>query len=54
MVTKNVFVIHGSLDDPNSDNGAFINKPALVIANTGVIIVDTSSSVAIGTMYSNV
>jgi glyoxylase-like metal-dependent hydrolase (beta-lactamase superfamily II) len=50
MVTKNVFVIHGSLDDPNSDNGGFINNPGFVIANTGVIIVDPGSSAAIGEM----
>jgi glyoxylase-like metal-dependent hydrolase (beta-lactamase superfamily II) len=50
MVTKNVFVIHGSLDDPNSENNAFINNPGFVIANTGVIIVDPGSSAAIGEM----
>tara|TARA_R110002049_G_scaffold201885_1_gene372509 strand:- start:4587 stop:5561 length:975 start_codon:yes stop_codon:yes gene_type:complete len=50
MVTDNVFVIHGSLDDPNPDNGGFINNPGFVIANTGVIIIDPGSSAAIGEM----
>lgn len=50
MVTKNVFVIHGSLEDPNSDNGGFINNPGFVIANTGVIIIDPGSTAAIGEM----
>jgi glyoxylase-like metal-dependent hydrolase (beta-lactamase superfamily II) len=53
MVTENVYVIHGSMDDPNPENRGFINNPGFVIANTGVIIVDPGSSAAIGEMLLN-
>jgi len=50
MVTEDIFVIQGAIEDPNPDNGGFINNPGFVIANSGVIVIDPGGSKAIGEM----
>ena len=50
QVTENVYVIHGPLDMPNPENQGFMNNPAFVITNDGIVIVDPGSSVQTGEM----
>jgi glyoxylase-like metal-dependent hydrolase (beta-lactamase superfamily II) len=49
-VAPGVFVIHGPLDYPNPENRGFINNPAFVVTETGVVVVDPGSSVQTGEM----
>ena len=39
-VANKVFVIHGPLTEPNEINQGFMNNPALIVGNTGLIVVD--------------
>jgi glyoxylase-like metal-dependent hydrolase (beta-lactamase superfamily II) len=50
QVTENVYVIHGPLSMPNPENQGFMNNPAFVITNDGIVIVDPGSSVQTGEM----
>ena len=50
QVTENVYVIHGPLDMPNPKNQGFMNNPAFVITNDGIVVVDPGSSVQTGEM----
>ena len=47
-IAKNVFVIHGPVDTPSVDNQGFMNNPAMVIGETGVIVIDPGSAYHIG------
>ncbi len=47
-VASRTYVIHGPLGQPTPDNQAFINNPAFVITNAGVVVIDPGSSVQIG------
>jgi len=49
-VADNVYVIHGPLSLPNPQNQGFMNNPAFVIGDTGVVVVDPGSSVQVGEM----
>ena len=50
QVTENVYVIHGPLGMPNPENQGFMNNPAFVITNDGIVIIDPGSSVQTGEM----
>ena len=50
QVTDNVYVIHGPLGMPNPENQGFMNNPAFVITNDGIVVVDPGSSVQTGEM----
>ncbi len=50
QVTENVYVIHGPLGMPNPENQGFMNNPAFVITNDGIVVIDPGSSVQIGEM----
>ena len=49
-VAENVYVIHGSLDFPNSVNQGFMNNPVFVVSEGGVVLIDPGSSVQTGRM----
>lgn len=49
-VAPGVFVIHGPLDYPNPKNQGFMNNPAFLVTDTGVVVVDPGSSVQTGEM----
>ncbi|MCG7960807.1 MAG: MBL fold metallo-hydrolase [Candidatus Thiodiazotropha taylori] len=49
-ITKGVFVIHGPLGVPSVQNQGFINNPAFIVGEKGVLVIDPGSSVQIGEM----
>ena len=49
-VSDHVWVIHGPLELPNEKNEGFMNNPAFVVANNGVVVIDPGSSVHTGNM----
>jgi glyoxylase-like metal-dependent hydrolase (beta-lactamase superfamily II) len=50
LVAPNLYVIHGPVDYPNPGNQGFMNNPAFLVAESGVIVVDPGSSVQTGEM----
>jgi len=49
-VSSHVYVIHGPLELPNENNEGFMNNPAFVITDDGVVVIDPGSSVHTGNM----
>lgn len=49
-ITPRVFVLHGPKGLPSVANKGFMNNPAFIIGDKGVIVVDPGSSVYIGRM----
>ena len=49
-VSSHVYVIHGPLELPNENNEGFMNNPAFIITNGGVVVIDPGSSVHTGNM----
>ncbi len=49
-VADGVYVIHGPLGEPSVENQGFMNNPAFIITQTGVVVVDPGSSVQSGEM----
>ncbi|MCG7872436.1 MAG: MBL fold metallo-hydrolase [Candidatus Thiodiazotropha lotti] len=49
-ITKGVYVIHGPLGVPSVENQGFINNPAFIVGEQGILVVDPGSSVQIGEM----
>jgi glyoxylase-like metal-dependent hydrolase (beta-lactamase superfamily II) len=49
-VADGVYVIHGPTSYPSPENQGFMNNPAFVIGETGVVVVDPGSSVQVGEM----
>ena len=47
-VGANVSVMHGSLAEPNVSNQGFMNNPAIVVSNNGVILIDPGSTLGVG------
>lgn len=50
QVSSHVWVIHGPLEIPNVRNRGFMNNPAFIIAEKGVIVVDPGSTAEVGEM----
>ena len=50
QVTDGVYVIHGPLGEPSVKNQGFMNNPAFIVTQTGVVVVDPGSSVQTGEM----
>jgi len=50
QVADDVYVIHGPLGMPNPENQGFMNNPAFIVGETGVVVVDPGSSVQVGEM----
>ncbi len=47
-LAQNVYVMHGPLDEPNVANQGFMNNPAIIVSDNGVIIVDPGSTLGVG------
>ncbi len=47
-VAEGVHVIHGPLGLPNPENQGFMNNPAFVVGEDGVVVVDPGSSLQVG------
>ena len=52
-VSQHVYVIHGPKEMPNPGNRGFMNNPAFIVADKGVIIVDPGSTEEVGRMVLN-
>lgn len=50
QVAPGLYVIHGPVGYPSPENQGFMNNPAFLITNDGVIVVDPGSSVQTGEM----
>ena len=50
QVAEHTYVIHGPLETPNPKNRGFMNNPAFIIADKGVIVIDPGSSYEAGSM----
>jgi len=50
QVADRTYVIHGPMEQPTPENKAFINNPAFVLTDAGVVVVDPGSSVYVGDM----
>ncbi len=49
-VSDHVYVIHGPLELPNAENEGFMNNPAFIVTDNGVVVIDPGSSVHTGNM----
>jgi glyoxylase-like metal-dependent hydrolase (beta-lactamase superfamily II) len=49
-VAPGVYVIHGPKELPSPDNQGFMNNPAFIVTDQGVVVVDPGSSVQVGEM----
>lgn len=50
QVANKVWVIHGPLGFPSVENQGFMNNPAFVLTDAGVVVIDPGSSTAAGEM----
>jgi glyoxylase-like metal-dependent hydrolase (beta-lactamase superfamily II) len=50
LVAPGLYVIHGPVAYPTPENQGFMNNPAFLVIDTGVIVVDPGSSVQTGEM----
>nr|CRH07724.1 Conserved protein of unknown function. Putative Beta-lactamase domain protein [Candidatus Magnetococcus massalia] len=50
QVAKDIYVIHGPLGMPSVANQGFMNNPAFVVTNQGVVVIDPGSSLQAGRM----
>ncbi len=48
QVSKHIYVVHGTQELPNPKSRGFMNNPAAILTNNGVIIIDPGSSTEIG------
>ena len=48
QVSKHIYVVHGTQELPNPKSRGFMNNPAAIFTNNGVIIIDPGSSTEIG------
>jgi len=49
-ISNHVYVIHGPLELPNENNEGFMNNPAFIVTESGVVVIDPGSSVHTGNM----
>jgi glyoxylase-like metal-dependent hydrolase (beta-lactamase superfamily II) len=49
-VAPGVYVIHGPKELPTPENQGFMNNPAFIVSDEGVVVVDPGSSVQVGEM----
>jgi len=50
QVSPSVYVIHGPLATPDPENQGFMNNPAFVVGDSGIIVIDSGSTVQVGDM----
>lgn len=49
-VAEGIYVIHGPLGVPSPENQGFMNNPAFIVSEEGVVVVDPGGSVQVGEM----
>jgi glyoxylase-like metal-dependent hydrolase (beta-lactamase superfamily II) len=49
-VADNIYVVHGPLEMPTPENKGFMNNPAFIVAEKGVVVIDPGSTVNVGKM----
>jgi len=50
QVSPSTYVIHGPVASPNPENQGFMNNPAFNVGDTGIIVIDSGSTVQVGDM----
>jgi glyoxylase-like metal-dependent hydrolase (beta-lactamase superfamily II) len=50
-ITKNFYVIHGPLNEPNELNEGFINNPALIVGKKSLVVIDPTGSYQSGKKF---
>lgn len=50
QIAPGVYVIHGPTELPSPSNQGFMNNPAFVVTDEGVVVIDPGSSVQVGEM----
>ena len=50
QVSPGVYVIHGPTELPSPSNQGFMNNPAFIVNDAGVVVIDPGSSVQVGEM----
>jgi len=48
VLTQDVYVMHGPNTEPNVANRGFMNNPAVVVSDNGVILIDPGSTLGVG------
>ena len=47
-IADRVYVMHGPLGEPSKDNQGFMNNPAFIESQSGLILIDPGSTLQIG------
>ncbi len=47
-ITEKLYVMHGPLQEPNKANTGFMNNPAIIISDNGIIVIDPGSTYPVG------
>lgn len=50
QIVPGVYVIHGPTELPSPSNQGFMNNPAFIVTDSGVVVIDPGSSVQVGEM----
>jgi len=50
QIAPGVYVIHGPTELPSPSNQGFMNNPAFIVTDAGVVVIDPGSSVQVGEM----
>ncbi len=50
QVSPSTYVIHGPVTLPTPENQGFMNNPAFVVGDSGIIVIDSGSTVQVGDM----
>jgi len=48
QISASSYVIHGSLETPTPGNQGFMNNPAFIIGDAGVIVIDAGATLQVG------
>ena len=49
-ISESTYVIHGPSQTPNPQNQGFMNNPAFIIGDDGIVVIDSGSTVQVGEM----
>lgn len=50
QISPSTWIIHGPLANPTPDNQGFMNNPAFIVGDDGVIVIDAGGTVQVGDM----
>jgi glyoxylase-like metal-dependent hydrolase (beta-lactamase superfamily II) len=48
QANKNVYIMHGPIVGPNKENQGFMNNPALILSDNGLIVIDPGGNYNVG------